>query len=41
MTIHIDWKNDINLTDSYLLKSGTDYGLYQVYGTHPVYGNNK
>jgi len=40
MQIHIDWKNGIKLTDSYKLNSGDDYGVYQIYGTHPVYGKN-
>ena len=40
MKIHIDWQSKIKLIDSYSLKEESDYGVYQVYGTHPVYGSN-
>lgn len=40
MKIHIDWKSGITLEESYELDSPTDYGIYQIYGSHPVYGHN-
>ena len=40
MKIHIDWVSGISLEDSYSLLYPHDYGIYQVYGTHPVYGKN-
>lgn len=40
MKIHIDWKSGVTLENSYTFQTGEDYGLYQIYGTHPVYGQN-
>lgn len=40
MNIHIDWTSGITLEDAYALDSSTDYGIYQIYGSHPVYGHN-
>lgn len=37
--IHILWAGPIKLKDAYLLKNErTDYGIYQVYGRHPIAG---
>lgn len=40
MKIHIDWSSGITLDESYELNGPTDYGVYQIYGSHPVYGHN-
>ena len=40
MQIHIDWTSGISLEESYLPNSSEDYGIYQIYGSHPVYGKN-
>ncbi|MBO0602521.1 hypothetical protein I2483_12715 [Sporosarcina sp. E16_3] len=39
--IHIDWTGPYlltNITD--LMDEEIDYGIYQIYGKHPVYGSN-
>ncbi|MFC5604751.1 hypothetical protein [Sporosarcina koreensis] len=39
--IHLEWTGPYtleNLTD--LMDEETDYGIYQVYGKHPIYGSN-
>lgn len=39
--IHIQWNGPYNLTQlSNLMNDETDYGIYQIYGTHPVYGSD-
>ncbi len=39
--IHIKWKGPYPFKKiNKLTKETIDYGLYQVYGTHPVYGSN-
>jgi hypothetical protein len=38
--IHIDWQGPLSLSEAIALKSDEDYGLYQYYGDHPVYGHN-
>ncbi|KAE8177295.1 hypothetical protein GLP22_07335 [Photobacterium carnosum] len=40
MKIHIDWSSGVSLDEAYTLKSSIDYGIYQIYGSHPVYGHN-
>lgn len=40
MRIHIDWNTGVSLDDSYLLNGGDDYGVYQIYGSHPIYGHH-
>lgn len=39
MRIHIDWQSDLTLDDAYELKGSEDYGVYQIYGSHPLYGS--
>lgn len=39
LLIHIEWSGPYRLDEVHLLKSSTDYGVYQIYGGHPVYGN--
>lgn len=40
MKIHIEWQTGIPLEDAYGLNAPEDYGVYQIYGSHPVYGSN-
>lgn len=40
--IHIDWEGPYKLDQiSELNDDACDYGIYQVYGTHPIYGADK
>lgn len=36
--IHIEWDGPYALDEVYKLTGETDYGVYQIYATHPVYG---
>ena len=38
--IHIDWQGPFTLEEALLLQGATDFGLYQYYGDHPIYGQN-
>ena len=39
MHIHIDWTGPFSYDDALNLKNNQkDYGVYQIYGTHPIYG---
>lgn len=39
--IHIEWDGPFQQNDlSKLSDASTDYGVYQIYGNHPVYGKN-
>ena len=38
MDIHIDWQGPLSISQAVELQSSCDYGLYQYYGDHPVYG---
>jgi hypothetical protein len=38
LLIHIDWDGPFTQSEISQLNKPDDYGLYQVYGTHPVYG---
>ncbi|WP_078183723.1 hypothetical protein [Bacillus wiedmannii] len=39
--IQILWDGPYNITDLVKLKNEeTDYGIYQIYGNHPIYGND-
>jgi hypothetical protein len=38
--VHIDWSGPHNLNDIASLNGDTDYGIYQIYGAHPVYGSD-
>lgn len=39
--IHIEWDGPYNLTQlPDLMNDETDYGLYQIYGSHPVYNSS-
>lgn len=39
--IQVHWEGSYELSDlPSLMDSETDYGIYQIYGKHPVYGNN-
>ena len=40
MDIHIDWQGPFALSQAMELQSSEDYGLYQFYGDHPVYGSS-
>ena len=40
LIIHIDWDGPYTQQESALLHSPTDFGIYQVYGAHPVYGGD-
>lgn len=38
--IHIDWSGPYTLEEfSKISDEATDYGIYQIYGNHPIYGN--
>jgi hypothetical protein len=39
MDIHINWDGPLSVSQASELKSSEDYGLYQYYGDHPVYGS--
>lgn len=39
LEIHVAWHGPCTLEHALRLNSPTDYGLYQYYGDHPVYGN--
>lgn len=38
--ILISWQGPIPLKEINKYQSSNDYGIYQIYGHHPVYGNN-
>jgi hypothetical protein len=38
--IHIEWDGPHKLDAVAALTGHTDYGIYQIYGGHPVYGNS-
>jgi hypothetical protein len=39
--IQIHWEGPYKLTElSTLMNTTTDYGIYQIYGKHPVYGSD-
>ena len=39
--IHIDWDGPYRIEEiNELNDEKKDYGIYQIYGTHPVYGSN-
>lgn len=40
MKIHIEWNGPYDLEKICELSESTDYGVYQVYGTHPIYGSD-
>lgn len=39
MDIHINWDGPFSVNQALKLKSSEDFGLYQYYGDHPVYGS--
>lgn len=40
ITIHIEWDGPYRLDSVKDLVGPTDYGVYQIYGGHPVYGSS-
>ena len=39
--IHVQWDGPFTLSNVVKLSDKrTDYGIYQIYGSHPIYGNN-
>jgi hypothetical protein len=40
LVIHIEWAGPLRLEDVGSLTGPTDFGIYQIYGGHPVYGNS-
>jgi hypothetical protein len=40
MHIHIDWDGPYTLAATKKLTGPTDFGVYQIYGGHPVYGSS-
>jgi hypothetical protein len=40
MIIHISWSGPYNLNDIKKLNEDIDFGIYQIYGSHPLYGND-
>jgi len=39
-TVHIEWDGPHRLDAAKSLTGPTDYGVYQIYGGHPVYGSS-
>jgi hypothetical protein len=39
IAIHIEWDGPHRCAESKSLTGPTDYGMYQIYGGHPIYGN--
>lgn len=37
--IDIEWEGPLSLVEAIRLQTDSDYGLYQYYGDHPVYGS--
>lgn len=40
LDIHINWDGPYTLAETKNLNSDSDFGIYQYYGSHPVYGSN-
>jgi len=40
VVIHIEWEGPYSLDQTKTLVGPTDYGVYQIYGGHPIYGNS-
>ena len=40
MIINLHWRGPHSYNDVLKMDGGHDYGLYQIYNTHPVYGND-
>jgi hypothetical protein len=38
--IHVQWLGPLTYAEALQLKDATDYGIYQIYGSHPVYGSD-
>jgi hypothetical protein len=38
--INIDWQGPFSREQALQFQANTDYGLYQYYGEHPIYGQN-
>ena len=37
--IHVNWKGPLALDEAVTARGPSDYGVYQFYGDHPVYGS--
>jgi hypothetical protein len=40
LVINVEWDGPFPFSDINKLNGPTDYGIYQIYGGHPVYGNS-
>jgi hypothetical protein len=38
--IYVEWEGPFSLNEVRHLNSENDFGIYQIYGAHPVYGSN-
>lgn len=38
--IHVHWNGPFSLEDVEQKDDNFDYGVYQVYGSHPIYGSD-
>lgn len=38
--IHVQWEGPFPYEEALALKKNVDYGVYQIYGSHPVYGSD-
>ena len=38
--IHIEWEGPHSFSEALTKKSEKDYGIYQIYGSHPIYGSD-
>lgn len=38
--IHVQWDGPYSYKDAVQLKGNADYGVYQIYGSHPIYGSD-
>ena len=36
--VNIEWQGPLAMDDAKTLHSSSDYGIYQIYGNHPIYG---
>jgi len=39
-TIHLEWSGPLKLSEARSSDTDGDWGVYQIYGCHPVYGND-
>lgn len=40
MHVHVEWSGPYKYDEARSLRDDTDFGVYQIYGTHPAYGSD-